>query len=912
MRASPLFKYNPGQSSPQEIEATFVAREQVLGGILKDLRSRGRSKSNQHYLIIGPRGIGKTNLLVMIKQQVLNDKALAKTYLPIQAAEEEYSIIGLRDFVTRILELISQEPDQNFRPDLQAIRTTTDDEEAAERAISVLKELSGKTKKKILLLVDSLDLILGNQFSDEAQIGRLRDLLMNESFLVLVGTAPTYFSEVSGYDRPLYNFFKTVHLEELSLEEMTNLLKKRAEWDQNKSFLDSLEQIKPKLRALHHLTGGNPRLALILYQLLTQSTLPEIRTDLQMLLDDLTPYYKARLESLPAQQRKVMDTFARLGRPATPTELAEETRFPVNQVNSILQRLREHGFVAPARQKRRRTTLYVVSERVFRVWHQMRFSPESRRRLEFLVEFIRIWYSTEEWEQETKRLLGEYRKHAGVKHYAEAAPYLEHLDYMIQGAPKAELRSSVEDAVVLSCITSGDCEKAKELLKKRIRHYEREGNMKRLSESWFILGYVYSELGNSDLQLSSYEKAVHSRPDFHQALYFWGTALVDLDPVKTGKQRESLLLAAIEKYDRALKIKPDKHEALSGWASALVELAQMKRDQERESLFSDAIDKCESALKIKPDQLEALIIWGNALAHLSEMKEGKEREALLLDAVRKYEKTLEFKQDSHEALYNWGNALLVLAEMKDDKEKEALLLGAIEKYNGALKSEPSNHEALNNCGLAFLNLAMMKELNESERLFYDAFEKFENALEFKPNAQVVLDNWGTAMRELAIRKEGKEQRELLDSALMKTAAASNIAKSDEMENLHFYSANHIKTALIAIVSALYSDDWGRAREYFVEILERFPDTDSKFAEKSLIVFFKNIAKEKTAGQLAIFLDMMEERSMTYELGLLMPFAKAVEYWQKGKDEEVLDRLNPEIREMVEKIIHGSPDGSSSE
>jgi hypothetical protein len=37
---------------------------------------------------------------------------------------------------------------------------------------------------------------------------------------------------------------------------------------------------------------------------------------------------------------------------------------------------------------------------------------------------------------------------------------------------------------------------------------------------------------------------------------------------------------------------------------------------------------------------------------------------------------------------------------------------------------------------------------------------------------------------------------------------------------------------------------------------------------------------------------------------LLPFAKAVEYWRKGKDEEVLDRLNPEVREIVEAIIRG--------
>ncbi len=54
--------------------------------------------------------------------------------------------------------------------------------------------------KKILLLIDNIDLILGDQMADNAELGRLRDLLMNEAFLVLVAAAPTYFKEVSGYD----------------------------------------------------------------------------------------------------------------------------------------------------------------------------------------------------------------------------------------------------------------------------------------------------------------------------------------------------------------------------------------------------------------------------------------------------------------------------------------------------------------------------------------------------------------------------------------------------------------------------------------------------------------------------------------------------------------------------------------
>jgi hypothetical protein len=37
-----------------------------------------------------------------------------------------------------------------------------------------------------------------------------------------------------------------------------------------------------------------------------------------------------------------------------------------------------------------------------------------------------------------------------------------------------------------------------------------------------------------------------------------------------------------------------------------------------------------------------------------------------------------------------------------------------------------------------------------------------------------------------------------------------------------------------------------------------------------------------------------------------------DYWQKGEDAEILDRLNPELRELVEDIIKKSQERSKSQ
>lgn len=603
MRQLDLYKYNPGRCRPEDLEATFVARNATLGSILDVLRERATAPANQHFLITGPRGSGKTNMLLMIKYGLEKDEALSQAYLPLQTAEEEYSIASLRDLFTKILELLLEAvSDEDLREAAESVHSTDDDEQAADFAIHEVKSFCARASRKILLLLDNFDLILEEKVLDEAQMGLLRDLLMNDSFLELVATAPTHFKEVSGYDRPFYQFFQTIDLEELTLEEITELLKKQADLENNRTLLDRFKEVQPRIQAIHHLTGGNPRLALMLYQLFTHSELPEVRASIQALLDDLTPYYKHRIEVLAPQQRKVLDTFARLGRPATPTELAKEIRLPVNQINSILKRLRELGFVSVSPQKRRKTTLYIVSERVFRVWHQMRFSTVGRRKLEFLIEFLRIWYSEREWKGETKRLMGEYRKAAAEKQLDHAGGFIEHLEYLAEAAPDAKTAYSVLDDTIRTCIESKDFQRAEKIINERIRIQTNKRNNNRLAQCWHLKAYLHYAKSERDNEIAALEKAVYFRPDFHEALFKWGTYLGELARTRKGKEQERLLTEAIEKYEAAVKVKPDFHEALYNWGTNLGDLARTRKGKEQERLFDDSVQKINAAIELASSQ----------------------------------------------------------------------------------------------------------------------------------------------------------------------------------------------------------------------------------------------------------------------------------------------------------------------
>src|SRR5207244_1899902 len=145
------------------------------------------------------------------------------------------------------------------------------------------------------------------QINDERDNARLRDVLMNDGTIMILGGATTFFKEARAYDQPLYNFFKLYNLADLKFGQMQELLRCRATLDRIADFDAKLKRNASRLRALGYFTGGNPRLVLMLYRVVSHSDVTEVRRALEKLLDEVTPYYKAKVETLPPQQRKILD-----------------------------------------------------------------------------------------------------------------------------------------------------------------------------------------------------------------------------------------------------------------------------------------------------------------------------------------------------------------------------------------------------------------------------------------------------------------------------------------------------------------------------------------------------------------------------------------------------------------------------
>lgn len=873
------YKYNPQNASPEELKATFTAREQMLQDLLDQIKQQSKSKSNQHYLVIGPRGIGKTNFLQMIYFGIKDDAQLSESWVPLQFAEEEYSIGTLRDLFEKALEVLKEETDsEEVEGFLERLEEENRDAAAAEMAIEFLKAFSKKTKKKILLMIDNLDLILGDQWKHDIEIKRLRDILMNENFLMLIGAAPTYFDEVSNYDKPLYNFFKTINLEELSDELIEELIRKRAEFDGNAALLERLPEKRTKLKALRNLTGGNPRLILMLYQLLTLSELAEVKDYLQGLLDDLTPYYQYKLKWLSPQQRKIIDSMARLNRAVSPTEIGREARFHVNVVNTNLNRLLDWGYVRLAQQERRKATYYTISERLFRMWHQMRLSRSLRKKIQFFVEFIQIWYSLEEMKTEADRLMKGFRECLSAEKIAKAESMVEHLGYIAAASSEPDFKRTTSDQVTRMMLDVSDLDSAESMLREKIKECRRTQNREELAHGYFALGFVHYSRKELDEAIECYDKTLEMKPDMHEAWNDRGVALAQLADYEN----------AIRSWDEALKVKPDLHEAWHNRGLALAELGR----------YEEAIKSYDAALKLKPEMHEAWnhrglaydeigcfeeairsydeatrrkpdddLVWynrGNALDELGRCEE----------AVKSYEEALKLKPDMHEGWYNRGLALCDLARYEE----------AIRSHDEALKVKPDKYEAWNGRGIALAGLGRCEE----------AIKSHDEALKIKPDYHGTWHCRGTALAEL----------EQYEDAIESYLKGLEFAKGDKC--IQISSFGFVRAYLAVSCRNVLGTNAGVAKETFASALKYLlrvkQEELRKITGEVLIDYFRKIVSEKRFGIVKELLSMAQEKGLKDEVALLQPFVTANLYWEKGRDAEVLDRLNPEVREIVEEII----------
>ncbi len=388
--------YNPDLLSREELKRYFVGRLPLLDRIVADLKRERPGSIGQHRLFLGQRGMGKTSLLRRIAIAVEEDLELNAIWLPLTFPEEQYNIADLADLWLNCLDAVGDALERrglNDAADALDARIQALDDASPNTVRDVLLDQAHQLNRRLLLLVDNIDLIL-DRLREHHWV--LREALQSCPELVVFGASARAIEASYKYDAAFYDFFRIDELKGLTEAELKATLIRLAEVGNTPAVTELVEQDPARIRTLHLLTGGNPRTTVLLYGVLAQGPAGDVRSDLEGLLDRVTPLYKARFEDLPERGQQLVDALALYWDPASARQLADRLGWDVNLVSAQLDRLQTQGIVEKTEPYKAKRTLFQVAERFFNIWYLMRASRRVRRRLTWLVRFLRMWLSARE------------------------------------------------------------------------------------------------------------------------------------------------------------------------------------------------------------------------------------------------------------------------------------------------------------------------------------------------------------------------------------------------------------------------------------------------------------------------------------------------------------------------------------
>ncbi len=392
-------KYNPGFLSVDELVAIFCVRTVEYESLIEVMRECS-SSANTHQIVIGPRGSGKTILLLRVAAEVLRDADLSARFFPIVFAEESYEVSTAGEFwLECVSRLAGQVPRRDGDVDLhltfEELRTIHDDRTLEDRCLGVLQDFADREEKRLVLIVENLNMMFRDMGDDEAG-WRLRKVLQTEPRIVLLASATSRFDQMDDPKEGLYELFRVIQLQPLDTEGCALL------WQ----TVSGQARAQKTIQALRILTGGSPRLLTIVARFGANRSFGELMADLLDLVDDHTEYFKSHLDALPAQERKVYLALADLWKPSNAREIADRARLGTSKCSAQLARLVDRGAVEGSGGTARRK-LYYLTERLYNIYYLMRRARGPAPLIDALIRFMEAYYSTDELREFGARMVRE-------------------------------------------------------------------------------------------------------------------------------------------------------------------------------------------------------------------------------------------------------------------------------------------------------------------------------------------------------------------------------------------------------------------------------------------------------------------------------------------------------------------------
>jgi tetratricopeptide (TPR) repeat protein len=417
--ASLLLKYNPHRMARVALLATLTERDELLAQLVAHLRAQRGAAEPRHLFLYGPRGIGKTTLLLALRYTIEDDPGLSEAFEVIQLSEEERRVSNLPSFAVRLLELLAEAckvaaDGAKQLEDLLA-HARKKPEEALDQLLAAGQRLDGK---QVVFLLDNFDelaiaAVSGRQRRRGASSSRheleLRRLLEHPSFL-FVATALRAPARRREFPASLLDrFAEPIRVGPIA--GAMELVRRRAAFAGREASLQGLPGFASRVAGLDRLAGGNPRLLVYLYESLEALPSLDLPLVVQRLVDELTPMYQDVIDRLLNRgQAAVLETLAARGGVGRVKEIAAGTFLDDQTVRTFLGDLCDLELVvrqadlqadlpsSPVREEKKpgssREAVFRTYPPLFQIWYEMRHL--HRESSIFLVHFLSLLVGQEE------------------------------------------------------------------------------------------------------------------------------------------------------------------------------------------------------------------------------------------------------------------------------------------------------------------------------------------------------------------------------------------------------------------------------------------------------------------------------------------------------------------------------------
>ncbi len=577
MSSANLYSFTPSMHDHAFLEAIFVARQELAERLLERIRLSATTAAKYYMLVIGPRGIGKTHLVALLYHRIRADAGLDAALRIAWLQEDPWSVASYPLLLLSVLQQLANEyHDDALTAEITRLQQLPV-ETFAQAAEALLRRFLGD--KTLLILTENFDDICKALGKDGQH--QLRAFLQTYANTTILATSISLLDPViADQEQPFYGGFLREFLTPLGFEEAVQMLMRIARARDAEPLAAMLNTAvgRARVRAIHHLAGGNPRIYVIFHQFLTWETLDELVEPFMKLVNELTPYYQGRMQRLAPMQRNLVDIIRRSPAPIPVKEIATAALHSPQAVSSELVKLRDLGYVQALEDGR--LSRYELREPLMRL--ALNTKEQRGDAIPIFVAFLRAWFPLVDLMTMLEQITPAQPWQRRAVEAAMAMEYDAVVPGLLQDFQRCADSGNHADAVELG----------RELLKREPQHLRH----------WYALGASLAMLGHEEALLNLWKEGVQKFP--HELL-----AWNQFDFVL---QRAGRLAEALEASGKAFALAPQDRILAYNHASNLLRLG---RESEGMEVAARALEQLEGASEAAAQQKGRILLLGMLQRH---------------------------------------------------------------------------------------------------------------------------------------------------------------------------------------------------------------------------------------------------------------------------------------------------------